>query len=386
LLVWTILSLDCAPCPGAELQRLSVTGNPAHGRDLFIQKGCLSCHSVRGSGSKLGPDLAAALVGKGIVGIAAAMLSHYPGMRAAMQEKQGVVPHLSAAELDDMVRFLVFINFAREPGSAENGEALFSQKGCIGCHGRGGNGASIGPPLGRGSLSAPPIMVAQEMWNHSTQMNARMRETHVQRSTFQGREMVDLLAFLTGPPEPLPGRGTPLPGDPVVGRDLFRSKGCARCHLRRETGKNIGPDLSTTGWYRTATEIAGAMWNHEPAMWARRVELGSAPPRFENDEMADVIAYLYLLRNATRSGNPAQGQEVFDKGQCAQCHKRGGTGPDLAAIDHLDTPIHLAAAMWNHGPRMEAFLTKARLPWPTFDASDITSLVAFLHRQSGDHE
>lgn len=382
LLGWFLLLLHSTPCLGTEQESPLVPGNPGRGRDVFIQKGCLSCHTVRGSGGKVGPDLAVALVGKGTAGIAAAMLSHYPAMSAAMRQKLDVVPILGPEEMDDIVAYLAFIGFAREPGSVENGHVLFSQKGCIKCHAVAPGGVSVGPPLGRASLAVPPILVAQEMWNHGTQMDAKMQQLQVQRSRFEGREMVDLLAFLSGPAEPLPD--VSLLGDPVVGWNLYQSKGCARCHLRGETGKSVGPDFSTGSWYKTATEIAGAMWNHQPAMWKRMVELNIALPRFEGNEMADVITYLYLLRSTKELGDPLHGREVFTRGHCTQCHEGGGPGPVLATVDGLDTPIHLAAAMWNHGPRMHDFLTNAGMAWPTFEAGEVRDLVAFLRYRKPD--
>ena len=79
-------------------------------------------------------------------------------------------------------------------------------------------------------------MIAQEMWNHGALMSATMQQLQVQRSTFEAHEMADLLAYLSAAGEPLPGRGVSLPGDPAAGRGLFQSKGCARCHIKGDTG------------------------------------------------------------------------------------------------------------------------------------------------------
>ncbi len=309
------------------------------------------------------------------------MLNHYPKMNAAMQERRITVPFLQPAEMDDVVAYLLFINFAREPGSAERGRAVFRQKGCINCHWFTPGGRAVAPPLGRASLSLPPILIAQAMWNHSTQMNTMMHEMQVVRLRFEAHEMADLLAFLSGAAEPLPRRGAPLPGDPLVGRSLFQSKGCARCHIRDQAVSSVGPDLTARSWYKTATEIAGEMWNHEPAMWARMQEHGLTPPRFEANQMADIIAYLYLLHSATGSGDPARGAQLFNGKRCAQCHRAGGPGPALATVKQLDTPIHFAAEMWNHAPHMQAFVTDAGIAWPTFEAADVKDLVSYLSQQ-----
>jgi mono/diheme cytochrome c family protein len=370
--------MDVAVGLGAAQELPPLLGEPAHGRDLFMEKGCISCHALRGSGGKVGPDLAVALVGKGITGIAAAMLNHYPKMSAAIHQKDAALPRLDPGEMDDVIAYLLFINFACEPGSPENGRLLFSEKGCIKCHATRVDGKSPGPPLGSASLSAPPITIAQDMWNHGMQMNATMQQLQIERPVFKGQQMADVLAFLSGAAQPLV-RGTLLPGTPVLGRDLFKSKGCARCHVKDETGKSIGPDLSNGEWYMTATEIAGEMWNHGPAMWSLMQKLGITPARFEDDELADVIGYLYFVRSTKGSENAAHGREVFNSKHCARCHERGGPGPDLATIPQLDSPIHFAAEMWNHAPRMQAFVSQAGIDWPRFEADDVSDLVSYLH-------
>jgi cytochrome c2 len=378
----------CAPIPvsGSGQALPSVSGNPTHGRDVFIEKGCLSCHAIRGSGGKVGPDLASALVDKGIGGIAAALLNHYPQMQAALHKQKVAPPVFSSTEMDDLIAYLLFINFARESGSAEKGRTLFYEKGCARCHWSAAGGQSVGPTLSQATLAAPPITVAQDMWNHGAQMAAKMTELHIPASRFVGHEMADLLAFLSGRTAPLAGHETALPGDPSAGRALFRSKGCARCHLGGDGAQAVGPDLAAGQWYKTATEIAGAMWNHGPAMWARMKELGVAPSTFADDDMANLIAYLYLLRSESQAGQPEQGEKVFQAKHCAHCHEAGGVGPDLTtAAQSLDTAMHVAAAMWNHAPRMDAFLAEAHLPWPAFDAAELRDLVGYFRTLRGAH-
>lgn len=276
-------------------------GNPARGRDLFVEKGCLSCHAVRGAGGTIGPDLAATVVRHGTAVMAAAMLNHAARMNGVSADEHAARAALDPAETDDVLAYLLTISFAPEPGAVENGRALFIQKGCVKCHWSTGGDPSSGPPLGRAMLSASPSVVAQDMWNHATQMTAAMRQLQVPRSRFAGHEMADLLAFLGGPTAALSGGEAVMLGDAVAGSDVFRSKGCARCHRERHTGEADAPNLLTGSWYMTATEIAGAMWNHGPAIWEGMQDKGVAPFRFEGHEMPDVIAYLYLARSTTPS-------------------------------------------------------------------------------------
>ena len=377
-LFWAALVLlICNPVFGAEQHLPPVSGNPVHGRDVFVGKRCIRCHSIRGSGGKIGPDLAAALVGKGTAGIAAAMVSHYPKMHVAMHENKVPRPILSFAEMDDLVAYLFFINFTEEPGNVENGERLFTQKGCVNCHAAVLGSHSPAPPIGRFSLSMSPASIAQEMWNHVAQGAATKRGAPAKLAR---GEMADLLAYIGSAHVSLPKSSVNLlPGDAAAGRALFQTKGCTECHLKHDGGTCVGPDLSTAAWYEDATEFAGEMWNHASALRKCKADL-STVPRFTDGEMADLIAYLYLLRSAGGRGNPSSGAEVFSAKHCAQCHKPGGHGPDLRTVPGLNTPTHFAAAMWDHAQRMHTFVAAAGLPWPNFDASDIVNLLAFLNQ------
>jgi len=109
--------------------------------------------------------------------------------------------------------------------------------------------------------------------------------------------------------------------------------------------------------------------------------IGVTPPRFEDDEMAHVIAYLYLLRSANPPSTPERGRKLWSEKHCAQCHEAGGPGPDLATVEQLDTPIHFAAEMWNHAPSMQAFVTDAGLSWPVFEESEVTDIVGYLRER-----
>lgn len=141
--------------------------------------------------------------------------------------------------------------------------------------------------------------------------------------------------------------------------------------------------MSQAGWYRTVTEVAAAMWNHSSPGSARMRARGMALPRFERNDMADLIAYLYLVRGAVLRGSAARGAAVAREKHCLSCHAGSGPGPLLDATEAIRTPAHFAAAMWNHGPGMQAYLARAGLAWPVLSARDVADLVAFLGAQRG---
>lgn len=358
-----------------------IGGDPARGRDTFVERGCLACHSVRGTGGQVGPDLARALVGKGMLAISAAMLNHFPQMLAARGEKQEVtLPALSPTQLDDVIAYLFAINFATEPGSASRGRVVFNEVGCVRCHAPALAAGANAPTLGRGSIDASPLVIAQSMWNHGARMWQDARARGVPLRRFEPGEFADLLAFLGARSVPFGAHGFPLPGDPRVGRSVFEAKGCARCHTRGEGQAAVEHDLAA-GWYQAPSEVAAAMWNHGPEMWARMKELAIPAAELGDDDMANVISFLYLLRSAGTPGEAKRGALVFQRKECVRCHGVDGTAPQLLGRTDLDTPIHFAAVMWNHAPRMNELLAKEGVPWPTFSADDVRDLVAYVRRQ-----
>ncbi len=83
------------------------------------------------------------------------------------------------------------------------------------------------------------------MWNHAPNMAAAMQGSRVPWPSFEGSEMTDLTAYLRSV-KGEPRRGfSLLGGDPQRGRELFRKKGCAKCHAAEGHGGTVGPDLGS---------------------------------------------------------------------------------------------------------------------------------------------
>jgi len=126
------------------------------------------------------------------------------------------------------------------------------------------------------------------------------------------------------------------------------------------------------------------MWNHGPAMVKAMEQAGVNVPRFEDNELANILAYLYVLRSAEAVGDPARGEKVFTSKSCSQCHGEKGPGPDLAESEALKSPAHLASAMWNHAPQMEQAAKERNIDWPSLSGSEIRDLLAFfLAKETG---
>lgn len=359
-----------------------LTGEPSKGRDLFISQ-CIRCHAIWGVGGKLGPDLTQVGMGRSLLQIAGSLWSHSPQMIKLMEERHLPRPSFTPEQIQDLITYLYYLNYFNEPGDPKKGQQIFSQKGCMNCHSIGQTGGTGGPRLDTYQRYGSPLYVAQAMWNHGPRMTSQMMARGVKPPTFQGREMADLLAFIRGrvifgvPEQPLA-----LSGDPMAGQRLFAQKACLTCHAIRGVGGTVGPDLGREGQYSSVTSIAGAMWNHGPAMEAKMKQLGIARPQFSKNEMADLIAYFYFVGSSDPRGDQTNGKKLFTQKGCAACHALGESeqkiGPDLATSAAITSPLHLAAAMWNHAPTMEKLAQEKGLPWPKFAGNEMRDLVEYI--------
>jgi mono/diheme cytochrome c family protein len=230
--------------------------------------------------------------------------------------------------------------------------------------------------------------LAGAFWNHSPVMREKMQDLKIQPPHLTSREMTDLVAFLTAYRYYLTELGRP--GNPVAGRNVFASKGCARCHGTNAWDKP-GPDLARYRGKFSAIFLAQAMWNHGGEMAEVMRGTGVAWPKFSGDEMGDLLAYLQSGTGGATAervyfepGSPRRGRELFSSKHCIECHAIagvGGTGgPDLGRTRALvDSSFAMAGRMWNHRQQMSAELSKRRLPRVTFSGQEMADILAYLY-------
>lgn len=169
-------------------------GDPVEGEKIFRQRRCVECHSVRGKGGTVGPDLGRRAWVGSFTGVAIAQWRHAPGMRAAMATRGIKVPALSSQEMAHVIVYLFSAAYADDPGSPRRGMELFKEKGCASCHQTGG-----GPSLERYRGRATPVTLSQALWMHGPTMLERMRDLGIRWPSFRGDEMRDLVAALNAP-------------------------------------------------------------------------------------------------------------------------------------------------------------------------------------------
>jgi mono/diheme cytochrome c family protein len=130
--------------------------------------------------------------------------------------------------------------------------------------------------------------------------------------------------------------------------------------------------------------FAGLIWNHAPRMWGVMASERVAWPALDEQQAADLFAFLYVAGDFEKPGDPGRGRRLFVLGRCGQCHGidapvRAGIGP-VAIWDSPSDPIALAQTMWNHSDEMARALSAARIPYPIFTAQELTDVAAWLRK------
>ena len=179
-----------SPPPGAT------GGDPSAGRRIFIERGCVRCHSIWGNGGTLGPDFAIVGAGRSMQQLAGLFWNHTPRMMETVRRGGFQWASLTEAELADVIGYLYYVKLFDEPGDPELGERWFREKRCVACHQLSGAGGRVGQPLDSYARYVAPIMLAAGMWNHGPAMQAAQRSRGVPTPTFAGREMADIQAYI----------------------------------------------------------------------------------------------------------------------------------------------------------------------------------------------
>jgi mono/diheme cytochrome c family protein len=354
------------------------------GWDVYAKKGCGQCHGVRsGSEGRAAPDLARIASATGFFDLGAAMWNHLPWMGAKMREKGIERPTLTPLEVSNVLAFIFTAQYGDELGNPKTGERLFTSKRCVQCHAVGGKGGNVGPALDSLKRMNSPVLVAARMWSHGARMADTMKAQGVERPSFKGNELVDIIAYITTSAKDTAGDSAQVvPGTPERGEKLFRDKQCASCHTIAGKGGKVGPELGRAH-HVSLTQFAGLMWNHGPSMWAKMKERGVQPPELTGQEMADIVAYLYTTHYFDpAAGNTARGQQLVQGKGCVACHsvagKGGKTAGDFAKSSVVGTPPALIAAMWNHSREMENQAEKLGIRLPTLKGQELADMSSYF--------
>jgi mono/diheme cytochrome c family protein len=341
-------------------------GDARRGEQLFTSEQCNQCHAFQGKGGNLAPDLSRRL-GRDLTPtiMASLMWNHAPEMWSAMK-KQGIAePKLSPEGAADLFAYFVSAHYFEQPGDAGRGKRDFTALHCSECHGITTSNAAGAPPVVKWESLADPIALAQQMWNHGAKMRAAFAQKKLNWVPLTAQQLTDMLVYLQNLPETrnLAGQVKFQPSD--SGAKLFESKGCAGCH----TG---GMALENRLRNQTLTQIAVDMWNHEPKM--------KNPPALSEEEMRQILDYIWARQYFKGSGNAERGKRVFADKNCATCHNDPSSGaPKLAKGKDAYSDITMVSALWEHGPRMLDLMKQKNIAWPRFTAPQMADLIAYLN-------
>lgn len=163
-------------------------GDPSFGAELFIQKGCIQCHATNRE-MDLSRDKYSF---KTLTELGGAMWNHSYQLWKEMEGKKIVRPSLSLQEMADITAYLFSIRYFDEPGDPSSGKTLFVKRRCIACHSK----ESGRRDLSRLKGQISPIFMAQALWNHGSEMLARMRNKKITWGKFYYNDMADLIVYL----------------------------------------------------------------------------------------------------------------------------------------------------------------------------------------------
>ncbi len=165
-------------------------------------------------------------------------------------------------------------------------------------------------------------------------------------------------------------------GSARTGAALFQKKGCASCHIPAAGQARQAPDLAADVSGRSRPDqLVTVMWNHSPQMWERMQAQKLVQPTFSEQEMADLLAYVYTLRYVGEPGDSARGESLFASKGCVACHRvqsRGGLASgDVSALDATMTAVGWATAMWNHPEANDAGR-------PRFEGREMNDILSYV--------
>ncbi len=357
---------------------------PTKGARLFVNKGCVKCHALKGEGGKIGPDLGKIDFGDTQLDLAAKIWNHIPSMILSMERTRMIKPTLNGQEFAEISAYLYFLKFFDEPGNPAQGRALFIEKGCQSCHPFTGKGKQGGLGLDQFPQNITPIFLAQAIWNHGSDMITQMVRLGIKWPEFKGTEMMDLLEYIKANAKGIREAAFIAPGSPKEGKRIFQSKGCFQCHSLRGEGAKHGDDLGkkARNFYKSLTQIASIMWNKGPTVLAKMAQTSSGIPKFTSKEMADLISFLYFLHFIDEPGNPVQGKKLFSEKGCARCHHMDGKSGEWMGIDlskyQGKVPIEIVANIWNHSLEIQRAAKEKGLQWPQFKKGEARDLLEYI--------
>ena len=266
-------------------------------------------------------------------------------------------------------------------GNPFRGRETFGAKGCTRCHSVWGHGGELGPDINVAVAGKAWYELVGDFWNHTPRMIDEVNEWGYAWPTLDPREMADTLSYLYYL------RLFDEPGDAVRGADTYARLHCDECHKLGGAGGLGGGSLDRFSAFPSPTPLAQAMWNAGPRMQQEQLRRGSPIPQFTGHEMADLQAY--IRAEGLRKGrevelqplpNPMRGAEIYRDKRCAVCHESTrGQAPNITRSALSKTVSEITGLLWNHSYAMNEQMATRGIPFPRFEGTELSDLIAHLH-------
>jgi len=202
---------------------------------------------------------------------------------------------------------------AQSKADIDGGKLLF-QGMCTECHGAGGAGGDA-PSLNRPRLLHAPTDAALVNIIQNGIPNTAM--PRVRR--FSEAETRQLVAYIRSLGKLSDAK---IPGDARKGAEIYKSLGCAGCHIIGGQGGNLGPDLSDIGFMRGPSYLRQAI-----------VDPGAALPKGVLQVPSRGYAEYLPLRIVTKQGGEVRGIRVNEDSFTIQVRDQAGKFYSLRKTD-----------------------------------------------------
>ena len=136
----------------------------------------------------------------------------------------------------------------------------------------------------------------------------------------------------------------------------------------------------------TIGQFAGLMWNHFPEMSKAMEKENIKVPELSDKDIANITAYLFSIRYFDPVGDRVAGRTVFQEKRCNVCHdvrtnaEGKKEGPNLAKLKGVVSPIYMATALWNHGPKMMGIMKGRNIKWQKISDNELINLMEYLNK------
>ncbi|MBI5136054.1 MAG: c-type cytochrome [Nitrospirae bacterium] len=177
------------------------------------------------------------------------------------------------------------------PGRVAEGEKVFTQRACKGCHSIRHKGGQVGPDLTQLAVRRKPEWIENWLRDPSLVVPGTDMPTFEWESD---QELADLIAYLSSLATPVDHRAivAAAPSPEVAGERLVGAFDCRACHRIGTEGRSRYPDL---------TRVGAKIYPEWEATWLKdpqAIKPGTFMPTFPMDDRARaaVAAYLHTLR------------------------------------------------------------------------------------------